>query len=177
MFGKSILCQNTVRKSAAVVSGTRWAGVRRHYAQLDCCHCESIASYQFQFPMAVWGVRLKSLRKSVITGYRIDADENTAAIRRAAKHNPPPHVGLEEVIGHLGRMIPRFLAKVNSSGKTTSVSVKRSAISIMETPHGLHEVAEDAPRRATSSPRRHTLWCQTPGAFCDYGADHVPFII
>lgn len=25
MFGKSILCQNTVRKSATVVSDTRWA--------------------------------------------------------------------------------------------------------------------------------------------------------
>lgn len=52
----------------------------------------------------------------VVTGYEIDADENTAAIRRAAKHNPHPHVGSDEVISALRK---KLSATENSISQST----------------------------------------------------------
>ena len=52
----------------------------------------------------------------VVTGYEIDADENAAAIRRAAERNPHPHVGSDEVIGVLRDRIANLRAE--SKGRT-----------------------------------------------------------
>lgn len=52
----------------------------------------------------------------IVTGYEIDADENTAAIRRAARHNPHPHVGSDEVISALRK---KLSATENSLSQST----------------------------------------------------------
>jgi hypothetical protein len=52
----------------------------------------------------------------IVTGYEIDADENTAAIRRAARHNPHPHVGSDEVISALRK---KLSATENSISQST----------------------------------------------------------
>ena len=49
----------------------------------------------------------------VATRYEIDADENAAAIRRAAERNPHPHVGSDEVIGRLRKILSQSPSQGN----------------------------------------------------------------